>query len=509
MSHPSLEARTGQESRPTTGAASHIRPWQVAWWLLVLAAALRLPGLWTDFWLDEIWSWTLVWSWRMTSRVSGIWGVFTEIHQDNNNYLNTLFLYLCGPTAPLPVYRIPQFVAGIMTVWLGGLLAVRWTQGRTAGQLSSLLAGMGLLATSQVEVVYSSEARGYAIAAFAALAAQWCMGSLLRTGSWITAGAYALFACVGFLSHLSFLPVMISHVYWSVAAIVWGRHTAGSSKLLIGKLVVAFGVPTLLVGWLWMVDLSRAAVGGGPELNPWLVACDTFSMPFGASLPESYSLPCALLMAALLVTGLWSIRKTATLEVVGLASLPILAPAILFGLAPQGLVYPRHFLVSLSLLIPVAGLGLVRWFAADHNLPRLAGFVALSVWCLGNGSELVRFWISGRGQYQAALEHMSAGTSGRLTAVGSDLDFRNSTVMAFYQARLRKYRSLRYIPQTVWEQYPPDWILSHDLARDPKFPQQLQVLGFNYELDGIFPHAGPVGWHWATYRLRSPPSSRQ
>ncbi len=472
--------------------------------MLVLAAALRLPGLWTDFWLDEIWSWTLVWNWKLTPRVSGILGIFTEIHQDNNNYLNTLFLYLCGPSAPLAVYRIPPFLAGLLTVWLGGLLVVRWTQGRASAETTGLLVGMGLLATSQVEVVYSSEARGYAIAGCAALAAQWWMGSLLRSGKWLAAWTYALIACGGFLGHLSFLPVFLAQAVWSLAALIWVRHSAGSWKLLLVKLIVAFGVPALLIGWLWLVDLSRTTVGGGPELNPLLVACETFSMPFGASLPDSFTLPCGLLMAALLVTGLWSLRRAATLEVVGLASLPVIAPAVLFGLAPDGLVYPRHFLVSLTLLIPVAGWGLFRWFAADRQWVRFAGILTLGVWCWGNGSEIVRFWNAGRGQYQAALDHIAAGNSGRLTAVGSDFDFRNSMIMVFYQARSRSYRSLRYIPQNVWNQYRPDWIIAHGQNRDPQFAPELQVLGFRYVLDAVYPFAGPVGFHWATYRLTAP-----
>ena len=298
-----------------------MRPAHVAWWLLLLAAALRLPGLWTDFWLDEIWSWTLVWDWRLNSRINGFWSIFTEIHQDNNNYLNTLFLYLCGPSAPLPTYRIPAFLAGIAAVWWGGMLTVRWMQDRGSGEVSGLLAGMGLLATSQVEVIYSSEARGYAIAACAALAAQWSMGSLHRSGKWLTAWGYALTACVGFLAHLSFLPVLLSHVVWSLAALIWVRRPTASGRLLLGKLVLAFGIPTLLVGWLWWVDLSQAKVGGGPEMDSWLVVCDTLSMPFGASLAEPASLPCALLLMSLLATGLWTLRGVAHLEVVGLGSL--------------------------------------------------------------------------------------------------------------------------------------------------------------------------------------------
>jgi hypothetical protein len=325
----------------------------------------------------------------------------------------------------------------------------------------------------------------------------------LRSGKWTTACSYALLASAGFLGHLSFLPVFASQGVWGFSACYTSRHSAGTWKQLIGKFCVAFGIPALLVGWLWLVDLSQTKVGGGPELNIWLLACDTLSMPFGASLPEDYSPPCAALMIALLATGLWTLRGIATLENVGLTSLLIVAPSLMFGLAPDGLLYPRHFLVSLTLLMPVVGLGLHRWLTAERPLFRLAGVLAIGVWCLGNGTELARFWNSGRGQYQAALAHMESTTNGQLTAVSSDFDFRNATVMTFYQVRSpEKYPSLRYIPQAVWNQYRPDWILAHNQARDPQFDKEIQILDTTYALDGIFPYAGPVGWHWATYRRK-------
>lgn len=469
--------------------------------VMLLAIALRLPGMWTDFWLDEIWSWTLVWSWGLTSKISGLWGVFSEIHQDNNNYLNTIYLYVCGPRAPLFVYRLPPLIAGLTTVWLGGRLAVHWVAHRPLRELSVWLAGAGLLATSQVEVVYSSEARGYALAGCAALAAQWTLGALLRSGKWTASLAYGAVASAGFLSHLSFLPVYLAQFLWASVALVWAIPV-GTRLRRSMPVGVAFLIPAMVVGVLWLIDLSRTNVGGGPHLQAWLVACDTLSMPCGASLPESLSLPFAVMFSCLLLMGLRQLRGAANLEVVSLATLLIIAPAVLYGLAPEGLVYPRHFLVSLTLLIPVAGIGLVSSFQGELRAIRLAGGIALVAWCLGNGTELVRFWTNGRGQYQAAIQHLLTPVPGRPVNVGSDFDFRNGMVLGFYLVRLNPPQPLQYVPQQFWGQHRLDWLIAHDQSRDPEFTREIEVLGQVYVLDGVFPFAGPVGWHWATYRRR-------
>ena len=494
----------GHHSTPAPAPAARLS--RVSWRtvmgsVLLLALVLRLPGMWTDFWLDEIWSWTLVWSWGLTSNISGVWGIFTEIHQDNNNYLNTLYLYACGPRAPLFVYRLPPLIAGLATVWLGGQLAIRWTSNRSLSETTAWLAGAGLLATSQVAVVYSSEARGYALAGVAALAAQWTLGSLLKSGKWTTGLAYGGIASAGFLSHLSFLPVFLAQCLWASAALIWSVPK-GTRLRRCGPLSVAFAIPSLVVGGLWLVDLSRTNVGGGPHLQAWLVACDTLSMPCGASLPESLSLPLAVMFAGLLIMGLGQLRRAANLEVISLASVLIIAPAVLYGLAPEGLVYPRHFLVSLTLLIPVAGIGLASCFQGEMRAVRLAGGVAVVAWCLGNGTELVRFWTNGRGQYQAALQHLLAESAGRTINVGSDFDFRNGMVLAFYMVRSPTPPTLQYVPQQMWGQYQLDRLIAHDQSRDADFARDVEVMGQTYVLDRVFPFAGPVGWHWATYRRR-------
>src|ERR1700733_3219543 len=70
--------------------------------ILVLAVGVRILGAFNDLWLDEIWSLDLV------QQVSSPWGIFTRIHQDTNQYLNSLFIYFLGPHGNWHIYRIPS-----------------------------------------------------------------------------------------------------------------------------------------------------------------------------------------------------------------------------------------------------------------------------------------------------------------------------------------------------------------------------------------------------------------
>src|SRR5262245_974209 len=92
------------------------------------ATVVRVAGLFTDFWLDEIWSWMLV------RQVSSPLAIFTAIPHDNNHWLNSLFIYCLGTRQHWYVYRLLSVVTGIASVGLAGLIGHRY------GRQESLLA---------------------------------------------------------------------------------------------------------------------------------------------------------------------------------------------------------------------------------------------------------------------------------------------------------------------------------------------------------------------------------
>ena len=82
--------------------------------ILAAAILLRAPGLFTDFWLDEIWAL------RTMESVHAVAEIFNGIHRDVNHYLISLWMFGVGLTQPFWLYRLPSLVAGAVAVVAAG-----------------------------------------------------------------------------------------------------------------------------------------------------------------------------------------------------------------------------------------------------------------------------------------------------------------------------------------------------------------------------------------------------
>ncbi len=100
----------------------------------------------------------------MASSLSSPVGILTRLTHDNNHPLNSLFLWLVGPTPHWVAYR------ALAVICSGGTLVLTLLLSRRRGPLEAV-ASVTLMAASYPLVVYGSEARGYAPATFFALAA--------------------------------------------------------------------------------------------------------------------------------------------------------------------------------------------------------------------------------------------------------------------------------------------------------------------------------------------------
>jgi hypothetical protein len=94
------------------------------------------------------------------------------------------------------------------------------------------------------------------------------------------------------------------------------------------------------------------------------------------------------------------------------------------------------------------------------------------------------------------------GSEGEVT-VGSDSDFRNGRVLAFYVARMDLPLPVRYLPAAAAEA--PAWYLSSRGDLDPIAAAAVRgPRGFTYRHAATFPHAGFSGGTWLVYRRADP-----
>jgi uncharacterized membrane protein len=438
--------------------------------LLVLAALLRVPGLETELWLDEI---------RALGNVASIdsaSGVFTAIHHDSNHWLVSLWMYALGPDAPFWSYRLPSFLAGVAAVLVAGCLAaVDEAKPETA---------MLLGATSFPLIFYSSEARGYSLAALAGLLLLFCLVRWLETGEtrWLAGGAVA--GVAGVLSHLSFLLVLI-------AATIYALVVAGRGGTTVVRALAMPFAALLVLAMLIAIDLRYLGIGGGTRESPSAVLAETASLAVGGPIEGRYVAIFALTSAVVLLAEIarrmarfWPARTAIDARshlwtfYAALALLPVWAA---YALDPPFL-FPRYFLVCIA-FVPLLAASLVKSLRPPWSL------VLVAFWVATNGYALARFTAEGRGQYQEALQFLLASSPGKEVVIASDHDLRNERLVGFYAARLgEEGLRLKYVGEDR-AATAAFWIASYEGSR-PRAGKLLRT----------FPSSSLSGATWAIYR---------
>ena len=438
-------------------------PWAVL--CVAAAAALRLPALLRDdFWLDEIWAL------RLARAASGVWDILYAAPTSNNHILITLWLYAVRGTHLVGLFRLPPFVAGLAAVPAAIAVARRYgaDEGRVAGALCALW--FPLLA-------YSTEARGYAVAAAAALVC-WAWRAQGRR-----AWTFGFVCAAGLLSQLIFVYVYVG----LIAAECWSVRAPASERLK------RHAIPALAFVAVCVPQALRLIVDGP-------------SYRLGAVLAEAAGLlwatPATALGAAAAVGLSLAAAVPATENLRREGDLPFLALVLLVPLAgalsrPEVL-FARYFLPAAACALPVFACGLVRLWRSGGVRRAAAVALAATFVALQSGATL-RFWRYGRGGYRAAVETIASQEG--LIRVASDHDFRNRMVLEYYAAPVPPGRII-YVPAPEAARAGADWFLAHRLNDDDAPPPRSfrGPRGAAFALARVFPHAGPSGWAWYLYR---------
>jgi hypothetical protein len=412
--------------------------------------------------------------------------VFTAIHHDNNHYLNTLYLYAVGATPVWLTYRIPAIVAGVGSVVLAALIAKR--ESTTAAVLAAVL-----FASSFLMILYSSEARGYELAVFFALLAVFAADRFTIDHRVGWGALVAVSSMLGFLAHLTFAQAYVALVVWTGYRLFRQRR---GWKVWIDDMVLCHLPPAALVAWLYLIDIRRLEIGGGPESSVFDVTTSALSLSLGG--PGDGIARIVLALAALLfvVVAIEFVRRSGSDLWLFFATATLVGPALMLAVARPTYLFERYFLVAVAFML----LSLAWPLAWLLRRKAVGAYALLVLFVAANSVHTARLIVHGRGHYLEAMRWMSQHSERRDITIGSDHDFRNGMVVAFYSRFLPSAPRIVYLRQDEWPTGGPEWLLLHNQVRALTPPPRLgDRNGNRYLLSTVYPYSELSGWTWAVY----------
>jgi hypothetical protein len=464
------------------------RPWHYflpAFGLWLLGSTTIIAAARGDLWLDEIWS--LEFSRAATSASD----IVVRFKHDNNHVVNTLFMYLAGEQEILFVYRLMAVLSGI-----GSLLLVGYAAERDWGRLEALCS-MFLVATSYPLLLYFSEARGYAPAMFFGLAAYVTLGQDAGTGPWWKAIVFWFTSMAGMLSHATFIMLTAAFATWTLAAAL---RTAEPRSRTIGRCLYLHGPPFAFFVFWYVFFLRELTIGGGPEYSRWEVLGQATTLLLG--LPNSAAFHGLGIVVFLLIVavGAVSLHRRKDARWAFFAMVLVIAPVLLQAMTSAEYLYFRYFIVCAPFFMLLSAYLVGLCYRSVSGPRRWLGFAAIAIACTGNFPRDYLLITLGRGQYAAALQHISEASGKLPVRVGSDHDFRNEMLFNFYAPRMPE-QNLKYVGQGEWLKKPPDWILLHSQDLAYRAPGVIRVPDVGeYRLEQEFGFSGVSGWSWFLFK---------
>ncbi len=298
--------------------------------ILVLGFILRIVNLNQSLWLDEAIG-------ALAIKNYSFLGIFDFVKGDNHPPLYYLLLKGWGRVFGYSEVslRFPSIIFGIGTIFLVYLIVKKLFNNKSLALITSLL-----LATSQLHIYYSQEARMYSMAAFFAS---------LSIYSLITNRFMFFSFSVLSLVFTDYMPVFLLPAYFVYG--FWEKKEKGWWK----KFLLSF-VPLGIIGILWLPTLGIQSQGG-----KWLLSV----LPSWREVAGGATLKQFILLWSKFVFGRISLlNKTYYLLLVGLASIP----AVL-GIVRSMVSFKKLKIIFLWFFVP-----LVLGFLASFLFPAFIYF---------------------------------------------------------------------------------------------------------------------------------------
>jgi hypothetical protein len=444
--------------------------------LILMAAASR-----GDLSLDEVIS-------LKTALGTDNWiAIVTQNTDDNDHLLNTFMLRLLGGQQHLFVYRIPAILFGIYTIAALWFAARRWSS--EAAVWVVYLAGL-----SYPIILYSSEARGYAPAMFFAVVSFEMLQRCWERETWVRLILFWTALCLGFLSHFSFVIILISLGGWSL---IRERKTGTSFRDATMNLARFYAVPVVFLAGIYLVFIRHMIILGGPVFSRWEVVGSAVSHALGLTDAAGLRLVSVISAAILVGFGIWNLFRQRRQEWIFFVLVLFAAPMLVVTLLHPKYLYFRYFMVCFPFFYLLLAFIFAQWFR-NRGIIKIIPVLLIFAMTTGHLLKVATLLDFGRGNFRCAINDMAAATPGQIIRVGSNDDFVNGNMLDFYGLFLPPSKKIEYVLTTKIISEKPDWIVVCYL---PVASPVLVEDGAKYNLFSIYPSCGLSGMAWFVYRL--------
>jgi hypothetical protein len=459
----------------------------------VVGAALRVPGLWTDLQLDEVWS-------IENASAATSWFEILRLKIDNNHHLTSLYMHGLGPNAGAALYRVPAYLFGVATVPLAWLVASR--DSRTTAVITSVV-----FATSAALVFYSSEARGYSAVVCLMLAAWFCLQGYADSPKTSYLIGFAVTSVLGMMSHQTFAFFFLGAFIWCDAHMQRHRRLREATRLTMRM----FALPAVGIGLFAIVALVGQEIGGGPPFDIPIVLAQTLAVVSGGRQSGVGLWFVAAVSGSLVAVALWTIYRSKDDRLFFYATAGVIAPALIVFLRRPPTLAPRYFLVPAAVLLLAVSSLLARAF--DHG-----GWRRVVAGALITAHVVAGVWFTfspnaSRGGYRAALTHVIEQSVGTPTIASANRfegsDWRTAMMVRYYARAIGAQDRLRYVSADKAAVEAVQWVIDEDLDSGPASQLIVDKRGRHYAMDRVY-DTGPLsGIVWRLYRQQGSSAAEQ
>lgn len=456
--------------------------------ILVLATIVRIWGASGDLWLDE------VLSIEATQKIKNPWEVFTKIHEDNNHYINSIWLYWVASSGSVLACRAVSLLAGAATVILAGLIGLRCNR-------VNAVFSVWIAAFSYVLILYSSEARGYSLAMCCAFAAFYLQSCYIERKRWYLAVAISFALILGLLAHLSFVCIILTLLVWLLLIGIREHWRVGE---IVQRAVLCYALPSVVVLVLYLVDIRELEVNGGSTSLSLMQGYRTALAWILGTLNSwmAVSIVCyfALFILGVGVGMLWR-EKDDSAMFYPLAIL--IFPLVQAGFSPAAIYYVRYFIVG-----GIFVLLLFSWLLADlyrrGGSWRVVSLIALIGYTGLNGVNIGDLLRHGRGQNKEALSYIAENTDGQNVSISGNHDYRIRPMVEYYgSGGGLQGKTVTYYPNDAWPAGGVNWIVVQIESNEKPLPPWQSfpdTHGNRFVIMKTFQSAPLSGLHWFVYR---------